>query len=93
VAYAASKAALNRLGNVIAPELRELGIAVVMVDPGFTRTELVDLMAERGAVDAEAAVAMEVPTKTVLHVIMCDDPMQYTGEILRAASFVADNNL
>jgi NAD(P)-dependent dehydrogenase (short-subunit alcohol dehydrogenase family) len=93
VAYAASKAALNRLGNVIAPELRELGIAVVMVDPGFTRTELVDLMAERGAVDAEAAVAMEVPTKTVLHVITCDDPMQYTGEILRAASFVADNNL
>jgi NAD(P)-dependent dehydrogenase (short-subunit alcohol dehydrogenase family) len=39
LAYAVSKAALNRLGNAIAPELRDLGIAVVMVDPGFTRTD------------------------------------------------------
>jgi NAD(P)-dependent dehydrogenase (short-subunit alcohol dehydrogenase family) len=93
VAYAASKAALNRLGNIIAPELRELGIAVVMVDPGFTRTELVDLMGESGAVDPAAAVPMEVPTKTVMHVVTCNDPMQYTGEILRAAAFVEQNRL
>jgi NAD(P)-dependent dehydrogenase (short-subunit alcohol dehydrogenase family) len=93
VAYGASKAALNRLGNMIAPELRDLGIAVVMVDPGFTRTELVDLMGARGAVDPDAAVPMEVPVKTVVHVITCDDPMVYTGQILRAAAFVADNGL
>ena len=78
---------------MIAPELRDLGIAVVMVDPGFTRTELVDLMGERGAVDADAAVPMEVPVKTVVHVITCDDPMVYTGQILRAAAFVADSRL
>ena len=93
MAYAASKAALNRLGNVIAPELRDLGIAVVMVDPGFTRTELVDLMGERGVVDATAAVPMEVPVKTVIHVITSNDPLQYTGEILRAAAFVKENGL
>jgi NAD(P)-dependent dehydrogenase (short-subunit alcohol dehydrogenase family) len=93
VAYAASKAALNRLGNVIAPELRDLGIAVVMVDPGFTRTELVDLMGERGVVDAAAAVPMEVPVKTVIHIITSNDPLQYTGEILRAAAFVKENGL
>jgi NAD(P)-dependent dehydrogenase (short-subunit alcohol dehydrogenase family) len=93
VAYASSKAALNRLGNVIAPELRDLGVAVVTVDPGFTRTELVDLMSERGAVDAEAAVPMAVPVKTVLHVITCADPMQFTGQILRAATFVEENAL
>jgi NAD(P)-dependent dehydrogenase (short-subunit alcohol dehydrogenase family) len=93
IAYAASKAALNRLGNVIAPEVRDFGVAVVMVDPGFTRTELVDLMSERGVVDAEAAVPMEVPVKTVLHVITCADPMQFSGQILRAATFVKENAL
>jgi NAD(P)-dependent dehydrogenase (short-subunit alcohol dehydrogenase family) len=93
VAYAASKAALNQLGNVIAPELRQVGIAVVMVDPGFTRTELVELMGERGVVDPGAAVPMEVPTKTVVHVITSDNPMQYTGQIVRAAAFVKDNAL
>jgi NAD(P)-dependent dehydrogenase (short-subunit alcohol dehydrogenase family) len=93
VAYGASKAALNRLGNMIAPELRDLGIAVVMVDPGFTRTELVDLMGERGVVDPDAAVPMEVPVKTVVHVITSDDPMRYTGQILRAAAFVRENGL
>ena len=93
LAYGASKAALNRLGNMVAPELRDMAIAVVMVDPGFTRTELVDLMGEKGLVDADAAVPIEVPVKTVVHVITCDDPMRYSGEILRAAAFVRDNNL
>ncbi|HLY83506.1 MAG TPA: SDR family oxidoreductase [Acidimicrobiales bacterium] len=93
IAYAASKAALNRLGNVIAPELRELGVAVVAVDPGFTRTELVELMGERGAVDPDAAIPMDVPVKAVVHVITCDDPMRYTGTILRAAEFVQENRL
>jgi NAD(P)-dependent dehydrogenase (short-subunit alcohol dehydrogenase family) len=93
VAYAASKAALNRLANVIAPELHDVGIAVVNVDPGFTRTELVDLMGERGTVDADAAVPMEVPMKTVVYVITSDDPLQYTGQILRAAAFVEEHGL
>jgi NAD(P)-dependent dehydrogenase (short-subunit alcohol dehydrogenase family) len=93
VAYAASKAALNRLGNVIAPELRKLGIAISSVDPGFTRTELVDLMGERGMVVPEAAVPMEVPTKTVVYLITCDDPMSYTGQVFRAADFVEEHSL
>jgi NAD(P)-dependent dehydrogenase (short-subunit alcohol dehydrogenase family) len=93
LAYASSKAALNRLGNAIAAELRELGIAIVSVDPGFTRTELVELMGERGMVDPEAAVPMDVPVKTVVHVITSDDPLRYTGTILRAAAFVAEHQL
>jgi hypothetical protein len=44
-------------------------------------------------VDAAAAVPMEVPVKTVLHVVTCDDPMRYTGAILRAAEFVRENHL
>jgi NAD(P)-dependent dehydrogenase (short-subunit alcohol dehydrogenase family) len=93
VAYGASKAALNRLSNMIAPELRDHGIAVVSVDPGFTRTELVELMGERGMVDPEAAVPMDVPVKTIVHVVTSDDPMQWTGQILRAAAFVEEHGL
>lgn len=93
VSYATTKAALNRLGNVIAPHLRQIGISVVTVDPGFTRTELVDLMGESGLVDPDEAVPMDVPVKTVVHVVTCDDPMSYTGEILRAAAFVRENGL
>lgn len=93
VAYAASKAALNRLGNVIAPELRGIGVAIVTVDPGFTRTELVELMGERGMVDADAAVPIDVPVRTIVHVVTCDDPMAYTGSILRAAQFVQELGL
>jgi NAD(P)-dependent dehydrogenase (short-subunit alcohol dehydrogenase family) len=93
LAYAASKAALNRLGNAVAPELRALGIAIVGVDPGFTRTELVELMGERGLLDPETAVPIEVPMKTVLHLITSDDAMSYTGEILRADAFVREQGL
>jgi NAD(P)-dependent dehydrogenase (short-subunit alcohol dehydrogenase family) len=93
VAYGASKAALNRLSNMIAPELRDHGIAVVSVDPGFTRTELVELMGERGMVDPKAAVPMDVPVKTIVHVVTSDDPMQWTGQILRAAAFVEEHGL
>jgi NAD(P)-dependent dehydrogenase (short-subunit alcohol dehydrogenase family) len=93
IAYAATKAALNRLGNAIAPELRALGIAIVSVDPGFTRTELVDLMGERGLVDPNAAVPMEVPVKTVLHLITSEDGMAYTGQVLRADAFVREHSL
>lgn len=93
LAYAASKAALNRLANAVAPQLAAAGIAVVNVDPGFTRTELVDLMSERGLVDPRASVPMDVPTRTVLHIATSGDAMRWSGRILRAADFVAEHGL
>jgi hypothetical protein len=36
---------------------------------------------------------MEVPVKTVLHLITSDDGMTYTGEILRADAFVREHGL
>jgi NAD(P)-dependent dehydrogenase (short-subunit alcohol dehydrogenase family) len=91
IAYSATKAALNRLANVVAPELRQAGIAVVNVDPGFTRTELVDLMGEKGVVDIEAAVPMEVPMRTVVDLLTTDGAaMSRTGEIVRADEYVSE---
>ena len=60
---------------------------------GFTQTDLVELMGERGVVDAGAAGPTDVPVKAVVHVITCHDPRQYTGQILRAAAFVKENEL
>ena len=82
--YATTKAALNRLTNALAPDLIADNIAVVSVDPGFTRTELMDLLEEGGFVDAEAAWPMEVPVRTVLDIVTADDPLVYTGLIVRA---------
>ncbi len=82
--YATTKAALNRLSNALAPDLVAARIAVVCVDPGFTRTELVDLLAERGFVDSEDAAPMDVPVQTIVDVITSSDPMALTGQVVRA---------
>jgi NAD(P)-dependent dehydrogenase (short-subunit alcohol dehydrogenase family) len=82
--YDTTKAALNRLTNALAPDLAPFGIGVVAVDPGFTRTELVDLLGQGGYVDAEAASPMALPVGVVLDLLTADDPLRLTGEIVRA---------
>lgn len=89
LAYSASKAALNRLSSAAADELRAAGIAVVSVDPGFTRTELVERMESKGIVDASSAVPMSVPADVVTYLATSGRAMEHSGEILRAADFVA----
>lgn len=82
--YASTKAALNRMTNALAPDLAPFNIAVVAVDPGFTRTELVDLLGERGFVDPQGAAPMTVPVGVILEIITADDPLVYTGQVVRA---------
>lgn len=82
--YSASKAALNRLTNAVAADLAPSGIGVIAVDPGFTRTELVELLAAGGHRDAEGAGPMSLTVDLVLDLIGDTDPLRHTGEILRA---------
>jgi NAD(P)-dependent dehydrogenase (short-subunit alcohol dehydrogenase family) len=84
VGYASTKAALNRLSNALAPELAADNIAITCVDPGFTRTELVEILGQRGLVDLGAAHPMEVPVAAVLDVITSDDPLTRSGHVIRA---------
>jgi len=91
-AYAASKAALNRLGNALAAEFYDSGIAILMVCPGSTRTELVDLMSEAGTTEGSAG-PIDVPVKTVLHMITCDQPMQYSGRFFHSTPFAREHGL
>jgi NAD(P)-dependent dehydrogenase (short-subunit alcohol dehydrogenase family) len=90
VGYATTKAALNRMTNALAPDLAADNIAAVCVDPGFTRTELVDMLGEKGVVDAGAAHAMSVPVDAVVGVIVAADPLKFAGQVVRAASFAAE---
>jgi NAD(P)-dependent dehydrogenase (short-subunit alcohol dehydrogenase family) len=82
--YATTKAALNRLTNALTPDLAPHQIAVIAVDPGFTRTKLVDLLGARGLVDPQAAVPMAVPVATVLGLITADDPLRFSGQVIQA---------
>jgi NAD(P)-dependent dehydrogenase (short-subunit alcohol dehydrogenase family) len=91
-AYAASKAALNRLGNAVASEFRAAGIAVMNVCPGNTRTELVELMLKAGTAEGSPG-PIDVPVKTVLHMITCEDPMRYSGGFFKAEEFAREQGL
>jgi NAD(P)-dependent dehydrogenase (short-subunit alcohol dehydrogenase family) len=83
--YATTKGALNRMANAVAPDLYKDHIAIVNVDPGFTRTELVELLGERGVVDADAAGSMDLTSQLVVRLAADhDEAMRVSGEILRA---------
>ena len=83
IGYAASKAALARLTNALAGELALHGIAILGVDPGFTRTELVDRLAQGGLVDAADAHAMDVPVAKVMEILTAADPLALSGRLVR----------
>jgi NAD(P)-dependent dehydrogenase (short-subunit alcohol dehydrogenase family) len=82
--YATTKAALNRMTNAAAVDLAGDNIAVIAVDPGESRTEVVDLMGERGLLDANLWAPTSVAAGTVIDVITADDPMSFSGQVVRA---------
>ena len=82
--YATTKAALNRLTNAAAADLAADNIAVVAVDPGETRTEVVDLLGDRGLLDADQWAPTSIPVGTVLDVLTADDPMAFSGTVIQA---------
>ena len=88
LAYPASKAALDQFCVSVAAQLRTMGVSITNLHPGFVRTEMVDLMARAG-VDASAAISMDIPTSALRYLAICDDPFQYSGQILFAEPLVA----
>ena len=92
LAYPSSKAALDQLCRSVAPQLREYGVTVVNVDPGYVRTEMVDLMAGRG-MDTSGAIPMDVPTQAIAYLATCDEPLRYTGRVVSAEAMVASGEV
>jgi NAD(P)-dependent dehydrogenase (short-subunit alcohol dehydrogenase family) len=89
LAYPSSKAALDQLCRSVAPQLRQYGVMVVNIHPGFVRTELTELLAS-GGVETSDAIPMAIPTDAIAYLATCDDPMRYTGEVLAAEELLAE---
>lgn len=88
--YYASKRALDRLGNALAPELARKNIAVIGLHPGLVATELVAIRVKEKGLDNSVAVPMEVPARMLVYFAACEDPMEYTGRIFWAERELAE---
>jgi NAD(P)-dependent dehydrogenase (short-subunit alcohol dehydrogenase family) len=88
-AYGASKAALNRMANVIAQEGLPRRIAVINVEPGFVLTETMAATFERTGVKQTDAISPTIPARAIAYLATCDDPLQYTGEIVSGPRLAA----
>jgi NAD(P)-dependent dehydrogenase (short-subunit alcohol dehydrogenase family) len=88
--YYASKRALDRLGNAVAPELARRNIAVIGMHPGLVATELVAIRAKNVGLDDSAAVPVTVPSRMLVYFAGCENPMEYTGRLFWAEREMAD---
>ena len=91
--YYASKRALDRLGNAVAPELAAKNIAVIGLHPGLVATELVAIRVKEQGMDDSVAVPMQVPARMLVYFAACEDPMEYTGRIFWAERELAELGL
>jgi short-subunit dehydrogenase len=93
--YPISKAAVGRLVSALAKEVRDLGIAVIGLNPGFVISEHV-LAAAVGNTshgwNIENGNPPTVPAKAVGY-LCTHDPMSFTGTDVDAAALVADLQL
>ena len=69
IAYGSTKAALNRLTTLLARDLASDGIVVFALDPGYTRTVLVEQTAEQAVLDASEAHEPDVPARALADLI------------------------
>jgi NAD(P)-dependent dehydrogenase (short-subunit alcohol dehydrogenase family) len=81
-AYGASKAALNKMANVIACEGALHRIAVINVEPGFVLTEtMAETLGTAGVADT-TAIPMAVPAAVIEYLCTCTDAMAYSGSVV-----------
>lgn len=92
-AYGSTKAALNRMANVVAQEGLEHRIAVITIEPGFVLTETMAETFKHTGVTETTAISPTIPASAVTYLCTCDDPMAYTGEILSGPTLAADLDL
>jgi NAD(P)-dependent dehydrogenase (short-subunit alcohol dehydrogenase family) len=86
--YFASKRALDRLSNVIAPELRKMNVFVISLLPGWVATEIVQARLDKKNFNPKEGEQRPVPTTTpgrmIVYFSACADPAEYTGRLFWA---------
>jgi NAD(P)-dependent dehydrogenase (short-subunit alcohol dehydrogenase family) len=94
--YFASKRALDRLSNVIAPDLAPRGVYVISMHPGWVASEIVqDRMKKITAEESKARVTdgpipMTIPARMIVYFSACENPGEYSGRIFWAERELAD---
>jgi NAD(P)-dependent dehydrogenase (short-subunit alcohol dehydrogenase family) len=88
VAYGVGKCALDRLTADTARELRQHGVAVVSLWPGFVRTERIDAGVATGdlpaSLDVSTAESPRFSGRAVCALATAPDPMEWTGTAVSA---------
>jgi NAD(P)-dependent dehydrogenase (short-subunit alcohol dehydrogenase family) len=92
-AYGASKAALNRMANVIAQEGLPHRIAVILLEPGFVLTETMAATFARTGVTNTRGISPAVPARAIAYLCTCDDPMRYSGQLVSGPALVDELGL
>ena len=92
-AYAASKAALNRMANVLATEGQPVGIAIINVEPGFVLTETMALTNEVAGVTETPAIPSSVPAAAITYLCTCEDPWSYAGTVVDGPALTEELHL
>jgi NAD(P)-dependent dehydrogenase (short-subunit alcohol dehydrogenase family) len=91
--YFASKRALDRLANIISPELARKNIFVIGLLPGLVSTEIMLMRVRENGLDDSAAVPMEVPARMIAYFAACANPVEYAGRIFWAERELAELGL
>ena len=63
--YRASKAALNAIGKSLANDLKQHGVAVVQIHPGFVQTRMVGFNGDISPEQAAAGIAARIDELTL----------------------------
>jgi NAD(P)-dependent dehydrogenase (short-subunit alcohol dehydrogenase family) len=83
-AYFASKRALDRFGNVIAPSLAKKNIAVITVMPGFVASEVAVYRVAGTGIGESMMIPMDVPARMLTYFASCESPLDYAGRVFWA---------
>ncbi|MCQ3810273.1 MAG: SDR family NAD(P)-dependent oxidoreductase [Acidimicrobiia bacterium] len=89
VAYGVGKCALDRMTADCARELRDTGVSMVSVWPGFVRTERIDVAVDSGvelppSLDLSAAESPRFTGRAVTALAIDADRSRYTGQAVSA---------
>jgi NAD(P)-dependent dehydrogenase (short-subunit alcohol dehydrogenase family) len=92
-AYFASKRALDRFSNVVAPQLVQKNVFIMSVMPGWVATESAEANTELGDREDAQMVSMDVPARVLAYFAACHDPLEYTGRVFFAERELAELGL
>jgi NAD(P)-dependent dehydrogenase (short-subunit alcohol dehydrogenase family) len=92
-AYYASKRALDRFANVMAPVLAEKNIFIISLMPGLAASEIAVHRVKTAGMDDSVMVPLDVPARMLAYFAACQDPQEYAGRIFFAERELAELGL